>query len=149
MTDVTHELERLAEADGATLTRTATGAWYARDKDGMTVVRGALSRAEAARLYVEDRDLCLATPAAVLQYINARYRPYDTMRTFNEGWDTVMQHGRLCDDRYDGVDGQAYDRGGLAAIEYKRAIKHLADHPDDVEKAGPRWLAALLRKGEV
>jgi hypothetical protein len=150
MCDVSHELERLAEEDGATFHfAPAVGLWHVRDKDSITVVRGALSRAEAARLYVEDRDLCLATPAAVLQYINARYRPYDTMRTFKEGWDTVMQHGVLSPDRYGDVDGQAYDRGGLAAIEYQRAIKHLADHREDVEKAGPRWLAQLLKPGKL
>ncbi len=44
---------RLAEADGATLGRSAAGAWYARDKGGAYVVKGCLSRLEAARAYCE------------------------------------------------------------------------------------------------
>jgi hypothetical protein len=139
------ELERLVEADGAQLIRTATGAWYARDNTGITVVRGALSRAEAARLYCEDRDLCLATPGAILEWIKAQWRPYDTLPAFQAGWDACRRDGSLRADQYDGVDGQAYDRGGLSAVWYARAMKHLEDHPDDVERAGPRWLADLLK----
>jgi hypothetical protein len=69
------------------------------------------------------------------------------MPEFQEGFRAYEKYGARRDDPYDGVQGQAWDRGGLAAIEYKRAIKHLADHPDDVEKAGPRWLADLLKGG--
>jgi hypothetical protein len=54
---VISELVRLAEADGATFIRSATGAWWARDKDGVTIARGALSRAEAALRYCEDKDV--------------------------------------------------------------------------------------------
>jgi hypothetical protein len=40
-----NELVRLAEADGATFTRSATGAWWAKDRDGITVSpRCAVSR---------------------------------------------------------------------------------------------------------
>jgi hypothetical protein len=60
------ELERLAELDGATFIRSATGSWYARDRDGITIVRGAPSRAEAAVLYCEDRDLVGTSPDVVL-----------------------------------------------------------------------------------
>jgi hypothetical protein len=70
------ELERLAEADGATFIPSGTGSWAVRDKDGMTIARGALSRAEAARLYCEELDLCLSTPEAALAYIKAQRRPY-------------------------------------------------------------------------
>jgi hypothetical protein len=89
MSDVSHELERLAEADGATFLRSANGAWWARDRDGITIVRGALSRAEAARLYCEDKGLCGSTPEAILEYIKAQYRPYDTMLEFREGFEVV------------------------------------------------------------
>jgi hypothetical protein len=73
MSEHTSELERLAEADGATFVRSATGAWWA--KDGITIVRGALSRAEAAVLYCEDRDLCGTSPEAILARIRHQYPP--------------------------------------------------------------------------
>jgi hypothetical protein len=61
----TSEFERLAEADGAPFIRTATGVWWARDKDGITVVRGAMSKAEAGRLYCEDKGLVASTPEMI------------------------------------------------------------------------------------
>jgi hypothetical protein len=54
MSDAT-ELERLAEADGALFIRTATGSWAVRDKDGITIAIGCMSRAEAARMYCSAR----------------------------------------------------------------------------------------------
>jgi hypothetical protein len=142
------ELEHLAEADGAIFIRSATGSWYARDKDGITVVRGALSRAEAARMYCEDRDLVLSSPEAIRAWIDAQWRPYDTLPSYRQGFDAYMNYGaRRPDIDDDGVRGQAYDRGGLAAVWYQRALQHLTDHPDEVEKAGPRWLADLIKGG--
>jgi hypothetical protein len=47
---------QLAEADGATFQRSPLGAWYAKDCDGITVVLGALSHAETARAYCEDKS---------------------------------------------------------------------------------------------
>jgi hypothetical protein len=147
MSDVSHELERLAEADGATFLRSATGAWWARDKDGITIVRGALSRAEAARLYVEDKGLVASTPEAILAYIFAQYRPYDSMPEFEEGFKAYQLDGPHRRDPYDGVKAQAWDRGANAAMLYARAMAHLDAHKDDVEKAGPGWLARLLKTG--
>jgi hypothetical protein len=141
------ELERLAEADGATFLRSATGAWWARDKDGITIVRGAMSRAEAALLYCEDRDLCASTPDAILARIKFQYRPYDAMPEFQEGFDAYQAHGYGPSDAYDGVKAQAWDRGANAAMLYARALAHLDAHKEDVEKAGPGWLATLLRMG--
>lgn len=142
-TDLNQEIYiRLAEGDGAHFVQNATGHWSVMDADGAVIARGAFSKTECARLYVEDRELCAATPAAAFQFVRSRYRPHDEMRTFKEGWDTVMQHGALLPDRYSDVDGQAYDRGGLAAIEYKRAIAHLDANTKAAED--PRWLAQLL-----
>jgi hypothetical protein len=62
MTDTPNELERRAAADGATFLRSPAGTWAAYGKDGVIVVFGALSRAEAARLYCEDREI--SAPAA-------------------------------------------------------------------------------------
>jgi hypothetical protein len=149
MTDST-ELERLAEADGATLVRSATGSWYAKDRDGIYVVRGALSRAEAARLYCDDKHLVESTPAAVLEYIKAQYRPYDSTEEFREGFEAYQAHGHgRRDPGYEGYKAQAWDRGANAAMLYARAIAHLETHKDDVEKGRPGWLAQLLRTGRV
>jgi hypothetical protein len=145
MTDAI-ELERLAEADGATFIRSATGAWWAKDKDGITIVRGAMSRAEAAVQYCEDRDLCGSTPEAILARIRHEYRPYDTMPEFQEGFRAYQLDGAHRRDPYDGVKGQAWDRGANAAMLYARAMAHLDADPVKAA-AEPGWLARLLRTG--
>jgi hypothetical protein len=146
MTDAT-ELERLAEADGATFIRSATGAWWVRDKDGIIVVRGALSRAEAARLYCENEHLVGSSPAAILAYVKAQYRPYDTLPEFEEGFEAYGHDGPHRRNPHDGCKAQAWDRGANAAMLFARAMAHLADHPEEAEKAGPGWLAQLLKTG--
>jgi hypothetical protein len=50
----------LAEAAGVSLIRTAAGKYAARDSDGVYVVRGCLSIAEAARLFCEDKGITAA-----------------------------------------------------------------------------------------
>jgi hypothetical protein len=150
MTNLPNELERIAEADGATFLRSANGAWWARDKDGITVVRGALSRAEAARLYCEDLGLVESTPEAILAYIKAQYRPYDTLPEFKEGLRAYQFDGPHRRDPYEdeaGYKSQAWARGANTAMLYARALAHLDAHKEDVEKAGPGWLATLLRTG--
>jgi hypothetical protein len=152
MTDAT-EFERLAGADGATFVRSATGAWLAKDRDGVTIVRGALSRAEAARLYCEDKDLTPSTNDAILARIKREYRPYDAMPEFAQGVKAYHLDGAHRRNPYeDGPDGggvaaQAWDRGANAAMLYQRATAYRDDRPADVEKAGPGWLARLLRTG--
>jgi hypothetical protein len=147
------ELERLAEADGATFIPSGTGAWSVKDRHGMVIVRGALSRVEAAVLYCEDRVLTAATPEAILATIRHQYRPYDTMLEFDEGFAAYQSAGPRRRDPYDGVKAQAWDRGANAAMLYARALAHLDAHPTDVDsstsaqKAGPGWLATLLRTG--
>lgn len=59
MTDAIYQLERLAdiakvEAARASIICTASGRFAVRDVDGVYVVRGAMSIAEAARLFAED-----------------------------------------------------------------------------------------------
>jgi hypothetical protein len=148
MHDVSHELERLAEADGATFSRSPGGAWSAKGRDGVFVVRGALSRGEAARLYCEDRDLVASTPESILARICAEYRPYDAMPSFREGFDAYGKDGAHRLNPYGSdVDGQAWDRGANAAMFYARAMQHLETNKEDVEKAGPGWLSRLLRTG--
>jgi hypothetical protein len=141
-----NELERLAEADGAMFTRSPTGAWYAKDRDGVVIVRGALSKTEAAVLYCEDKDLVDSTPEAILARLRYEYRPYDSMPEFQEGFDAYQKH-RFARDPYDGVKAQAWDRGANTAMLYARALAHLDAHREDVEKAGPGWLARLLWPG--
>jgi hypothetical protein len=105
------ELERLAEADGATFIPSGTGAWSVKDRHGMVIVRGALSRVEAAVLYCEDRVLTAATPEAILATIRHQYRPYDTMLEFDEGFAAYQSAGPRRRDPYDGVKAQAGPRG--------------------------------------
>jgi hypothetical protein len=144
MTNVSNELVRLAEEDGAMFIRSKTGAWYAKDRDGVTVVHGALSHAEAAVLYCEDRDLTAATPEAILARIKHEFRPYDTMPEFDEGFAAETKDGWRRKEKYtDGVKGQAWDRGTSTAVLYKRALAGLDKLPAS-EKAGPGWLARIL-----
>jgi hypothetical protein len=147
MAETSTELERLADADGATFIRSATGAWWAKDKDGITIVRGALSRGEAARLYCEDKHLVASTNDAILEYIRSQYRPYDSMPEFSEGMKAYHLDGAHRRNPYDGVAAQAWDRGANAAMLYARALAHLDAHKEDVEKAGPGWLAHFLKTG--
>jgi hypothetical protein len=140
-------LERLAEDDGAHFVQNVAGHWSVTDNDGLVIARGAMSRAEAARLYCEDRDLTPSTPEAILARIKAQYRPYDTLPEFEEGYDAYGKDGAHRRNPYDGYKGQAWDRGANAAMLYRRALAHLDAHKEDVEKAGPGWLARLLRTG--
>jgi hypothetical protein len=128
MADTVNELERLAEAHGATFTRTPMGAWWAKDRNGVVVVRGALSRAEAACLYCKDKDLVASTPAAILAYIKAQYRPYDSLPEFQEGYDACERDRVLRCNPYgdDSYKAQAWDRGANAAMLYKRALARQA-----------------------
>jgi hypothetical protein len=144
MTEIS-EFERLAEHDGATFTASGMGTWSAMDRHGLMVVRGAMSIAEAARLYCEDKGLTPSTPDAILARIVREYRPYDTMPEFGEGFADHQAHRRH--ENYDDVKAQAYDRGANCAMLYARALAHLDTHKEDVEKAGPGWLATLLRTG--
>lgn len=148
----TSELERLAEADGATFIRSATGAWYAKDRDGIVIVRGALSRAEAAVHYCEDRDLCGSSPEAILARIKHDFRPYDQMEEFQEGFDACQKAPGRWRDPYEdeaSYKSQAFSRGANAAMLYARAMTQLDKHKEDVEKAGPGWLMQLLRTGRL
>ncbi len=147
MNNAPNELERLAEADGATLTRSPTGVWYAKDRDGVMIVRGALSKVEAAVLYCEDKDLTEATPEAIIARLRYEFRPYDTMPEFQEGFDAYGKDGAFRRDPYDGVKAQAWDRGANTAMLYARALARLDAHREDVKKAGPGWLARLLWPG--
>jgi hypothetical protein len=57
MNGVSNELVRIAEADGAQFTPSGMGTWRATDRHGVTIVTGAMSMAEAARLDCQDRGL--------------------------------------------------------------------------------------------
>jgi hypothetical protein len=147
MADIITELERLALADGATFMRTPFGAWWAKDKDGLIVVRGALSKFEAALRYCDDRDLIVSSPEAILTRIKHQFRPYDTMPEFRHGFEAYQAHGFDHGDAYEGVKAQAWDRGVATAMLFARAMAHLSAHTADGEKAGSGWLERLLRTG--
>jgi hypothetical protein len=158
----------LAEAAGVSFVHTASGKHAARDKDGVYVVRGCLSIAEAARSFCEDRDLVASTPDAILARIKAQYRPYDALPAFAEGFEAYQRKAPLGFNPYekpparlpgrDGettgeallrqVNGQAWDRGANAAMLYERALAHLDAHPtSDEPAAGSDWLMQLLMNG--
>jgi hypothetical protein len=140
--DTNNELVRLAEEDGATFIRSKTGAWYAKDRDGVMVVHGALSHAEAAVLYCEDRDLTAATPEAILARLRYEFRPYDTLPAFDEGF--AAHAKRQWHNPYpSSVEAQAWDRGLHTAVFYEWALSGLDKLPAG-EKAGPGWLARIL-----
>ena len=140
---------RFAEADGACFVQDVTGRWIARDKDGITVVCGALSIAEAARLYCEDRDITPSTNDAIMARIFAAYRPYDTHPAFREGYRAYQLDGVFRRNPHDGVAAQAWERGASAAMLYRRALAHLDAVPADAapETASPGWLSRLIRTG--
>jgi hypothetical protein len=142
------EFVRLAEEGGATFQKSHAGAWYVKDRDGMVIVRGALSKAEAAVHYCEDKDLTPSTPEAILARIRHEYRPYDTMPEFEEGFRAYQLDGAHRRDPYDGVKAQAWDRGANAAMLYARALAHL-DAPEKPAPASPGWLQRLLRTGRA
>jgi hypothetical protein len=54
-----------------------------------------------------------------LAEIRADYRPYDTLPEFEVGFQDYMA-GRFRHRDYDGVAGQAYDRGSNAAMQWQR-----------------------------
>jgi hypothetical protein len=142
------ELERLAEADGAMFTPNGTGSWRVQDRHGVIIVRGALSRAEAALIYCEDQHLVASTPEAILAYLKAQYRPYDTLPEFQEGFDAYQKVGPHRCSRYDdGYKAQAWDRGANVAMQYQRALAHRAITPTEADEAEPGWLVKLLRTG--
>jgi hypothetical protein len=136
---------RLAEEDGGTFQQMATGAWWAKDRDGMVIVRGALSKTEAAVLYCEDRDLCAATPEAILARLRYEFRPYDTLPAFGEGF--AAHAGRQWHNPYpSSVEAQAWDRGLQTAVFCERALAGLDAMPAG-DKTGPGWLSKFLRTG--
>jgi hypothetical protein len=144
---------RLAEADGARFHRgSESDRWTAEDRDGMAIVSDAMSIAEAARLYCEDRGL--PSCQEILDRIAATYRPYHVRDEFWDGF-TAYHHGDLknpymgADSRDHGcsVKAQAWDRGANVAMQYQRALAHRATTPDETDEAEPGWLVKLLRTG--
>jgi hypothetical protein len=152
MADLSED-ERLAEEHGATFLRSANGLWWVRDRQGVTIIRAAQSRVEAARLYCEDQDLNRNTPEAILARIKAQYRPYDTLPEFQEGFDAYRQQGAYRRDPYEseaGYKAQAWARGANAAMLYQRALEHL-DKCEKLDGAAPDpgWLARLIQTGRA
>jgi hypothetical protein len=47
----------------------------------------------------------------------------------------------------EGVKAQAWDRGANVAMQYQRAMHHMATTPIEADEAEPGWLVGLLRTG--
>jgi hypothetical protein len=135
---------RIAEADGAMFAPRSDGEWSVKDKHGLLIADGALSLAEAARLYCEDKGL--PSPQEILDRIVAKYRPYHVLDEFWQGFrasrrDSVLRrnpHG-------DGLKGDAWDRGSDVAMQYQRALALRATIPAEADEAEPRWVVKLLQ----
>jgi hypothetical protein len=87
-----------------------------------------------------------ATNDAILKRIVEEYRPYNTFLAFREGY-RAYQTGAHAQNPYgDTAEGQAWDRGGCAAMQYGRALAHLDAHPADAAEpaATAGWLQRLL-----
>jgi hypothetical protein len=142
--------KRLAEDDGARFRRgSGSDRWIAEDRDGIAIVSDAMSVAEAARLYCEDKGLI--SPEEILDRIVATYRPYHILAEFWQGFkacqrDSVFRCNPYRDD--EGVKAQAWDRGASVALQYQQAIvARRAVDPDEDDEAEPGWVVRLLRTG--
>ena len=84
---------------------------------------------------------------ALLKRIFEEHRPYNTYIAFREGYRAYQTVGNAWDNPYgDTAEGQAWDRGACAAMQYQRAIEHLDAVPADAAEplAGASWLRRLL-----
>jgi hypothetical protein len=146
---MTDAYRRLAEDDGARFCRESeSDRWTAEDSDGIAIVSDAMSIAEAARLYCEDKGLI--SSQEILGRIVATYRPYHVLAEFWQGFkacqrDSVLRCNPYRDD--EGVKAQAWDRGAEAAMQYQQALAHQAITPAEADEAEPGWLVRLLRTG--
>jgi hypothetical protein len=70
-------------------------------------------RCEIERM-IDDMIAAGNTEQEILTAICKQYEPYDTIAEFGEGF--VDYQARRRDKNYDGVAGQAYDRGANAAM---------------------------------
>ena len=103
----------LAQEHGAHFKQAPTGTWTARHRDGGTSIWG-MSQVDAAVRYLEENNIQPTTSEAIKARICFDYRPYDTMPEFEEGF--ADHQARRLHEKYDGVKGQAYDRGANAAM---------------------------------
>jgi hypothetical protein len=139
----------LAEDDGAHFRKESeSDRWTAEDSDGMVIVSDAMSIAEAARLYCEDKEL--VSPRQILARIVAAYSSYRFLTEFWEGFkacqrDPVRRSNPYRDD--EGVKAQAWDRGADVALQYHQAVANFATTPAEVDEAESGWLVRILRTG--
>jgi hypothetical protein len=176
MSEPVNALVCLAQDDGARFRQgSESDRWVAEDRDGMAIVSGAMSIAEAARLYCEDKELIrdgmavvfgamsiaeaehlycedkgLSPPHEVLARIVAGYRPYDVLAEFWEGFAAYhRRHVFWCNPYQDdkGVKKQAWDRGADAARQYQQALSHMATTPAEAGDTEPGWTVRLLANG--
>jgi hypothetical protein len=143
MTDV---YKRLAEDHGARFHRgSESDRWTAEDRDGIAIVSDALSIAEAARLYCEDKGL--TSSEEILDRIVVTYRSYHVLDEFWQGFRACRRDSVFrCNPHRDGesVQALAWDRGASVAMQYRQALAHRAATPDEAE---PGWVVRLLRMG--
>ena len=176
MSEPVNALVRLAEDDGARFRKgSESDQWECEDRDGMAIVSGAMSIAEAARLYCEDKELIrdgmaivfgamsiaegerlhcedigVTPPHEVLARIVAGYRPFDILAEFWEGFAACHRRHVFWRNPYQndkGVKKQAWDRGANAAMQYQQALSHMATTPAEASDTEPSWTVRLLQAG--
>lgn len=146
---MTDAYRRLAEDDGARFCRgSESDRWTAEDRDGIAIVSDAMSIAEAARLYCEDKGL--VSPQEILDRIVATYRPYHVLTEFWDGFTACQRDRVLRSNPYqpdEGVKARAWNRGADVAMQYQQALAHRATTSAEAAEAEPGWLVRLLRTG--
>jgi hypothetical protein len=146
---MTDAYRRLAEEDGARFRmESESDRWTAEDGDGIAIVSDAMSIAEAARLYCEDKGL--ASPREILARIVAAYASYRLLAEFWEGFKACQRDGVCRCNPYrddEGVKAQAWDRGADVAMQYQQVLAHIATTTTEADEAEPGWLIRLLRTG--
>jgi hypothetical protein len=146
---MTEAFRYLAEDDGARFCRESeSDRWTVEDRDGIAIVSDAMSSAEAARLYCEDKGL--ASPQEILDRIVATYRPYHVLDEFWQGFEACQRDSVLRCNPYrnaEGVKARAWDRGAEVAKQYRQALARQATTPAEADEAEPGWVIRLLRTG--
>jgi hypothetical protein len=139
----------LAEDDGARFRRgSESDRWTAEDSDGIAIVSDAMSIAEAARLYCEDKGL--VSPRQILARIVAAYSSHRLLAEFWEGFKACQRDPARRSNPYqhdEDVKAQAWDRGADVAMQYQQALAHFATTPAEADEAELGWLVRLLRTG--
>jgi hypothetical protein len=143
---MTDAYKRLAENDGARFYKESdSDRWTAEDRDGIAIVSGAMSLAEAARFYCEDKGL--PSSEEILDRIVATYGPFYVLEEFWQGFRACQRDSVLLCNPYqdESVKAKAWDRGASVAVQYQQTLSRAASTAAEVDEAEPDRLLRVLR----